>query len=97
MAISIIVIFIKNLKNAKNAQNSQTAQNAQNTPYGLLPISTKTATNMDKNLYSVKTAQCGHFDPTRPSLAYLRAENEFRKKWEISGFLAILEQFIGQI
>ena len=51
---------------------------------------------MDKKLYPVTTAHCGHFDPTRTSLAYLEAENEFREKWEISGFLAILEQFIGQ-
>ncbi len=52
---------------------------------------------MNEKLYSVKTDQCGHFDLIRPSLAYLRAENEFREKWKSSEFLAILEHFIGQI
>ncbi len=52
---------------------------------------------MDKKFYLLETAQCAHFDHTRLSLAYLRAENEFRGKWETSGYLAILERSKGHI
>ncbi len=38
----------------------------------------KMATNNYKDLYPAKTAQCAHFDSTRPSLAFPRAENQFQ-------------------